>query len=99
MDNLSTGDLSNIAHLLDHPRFQFIRTSITDQIVLDRLASQAQIIVHLAAAVGVKLIVEHPVHTIETNIMGTEAVLQAGGRRAAAGTDHPPEEAYRHPGS
>jgi UDP-glucose 4-epimerase len=77
IDNLSTGTMRNITRHLDHPNFQFARSSITNTIVLDRLASEAGIIIHLAAAVGVKLIVEHPVHTIETNIMGTEAVLQA----------------------
>lgn len=76
IDNLSTGRLSNIAPLLENPQFHFARASITDQIVLDRLTSQADVVVHLAAAVGVKLIVEHPVHTIETNVMGTEAVLR-----------------------
>lgn len=77
IDNLSTGRMSNIAHLLDNPDFQFARADITDGIVLDRLASEADVIVHLAAAVGVQLIVEHPVHTIRTNINGTEAVLEA----------------------
>jgi len=80
IDNLSTGRLKNIQHLLNNPNFHFACASITYEVVLDRLASQADIIVHLAAAVGVKLIVEHPVHTIETNVMGTEAVLQAGRR-------------------
>ena len=77
IDNLSTGRLQNVAQHLDHPRFHFARADIRDDIVLDRLASEADIVVHLAAAVGVKLIVEHPVHTIETNIMGTEAVLKS----------------------
>jgi UDP-glucose 4-epimerase len=77
IDNLSTGRLDNIRHLLDHPDFHFVRVAVTDSIVLDRLASQADVIIHLAAAVGVKLIVEHPVRTIETNVMGTEAVLRA----------------------
>lgn len=77
LDNLSTGRLDNIQHLLGHPRYHFARASLQDEIVLDRLASQASIIVHLAAAVGVELIVERPAHTIETNVMGTEAVLRA----------------------
>ncbi|MCS6882532.1 MAG: GDP-mannose 4,6-dehydratase [Oscillochloridaceae bacterium] len=77
IDNLSTGSIDNIAHLLNNPLFHFARASITDETVLDRLASQAQVVVHLAAAVGVQLIVDHPVHTIETNIMGTEVVLKA----------------------
>lgn len=80
IDNLSTGRLDNIRQLLNHPNFHFACASITYEVVLDRMASQAGLIVHLAAAVGVKLIVEHPVHTIETNVMGTEAVLQAGRR-------------------
>ena len=77
LDDLSTGRLENIAHLKDNPNFRFARSSITDRIVMDRLASQTDVIIHLAAAVGVKLIVEHPVKTIETNVMGTEAVLQS----------------------
>jgi len=77
IDDLSTGRLENITHLLNNPDFHFVRGTITDRIVLDRLASQAGVIVHLAAAVGVELVVAHPVHTIETNVMGTEAVLQA----------------------
>jgi UDP-glucose 4-epimerase len=78
VDNLSTGRLSNIKHLIGSDRFGFVRADIQDEIVLDRLASKTDVIVHLAAAVGVQLIVEKPVHTIETNIMGTEAVLRAG---------------------
>ena len=76
VDNLSTGSLENIAHLHNHPQYQFVRADILETVVMDRLASQADIIIHLAAAVGVNLIVDHPVHTIETNIMGTEAVLK-----------------------
>lgn len=77
IDNLSTGRLSNIQHLLGSRNFQFVRASILDDVVLDRLASEADVVVHLAAAVGVKLIVEDPVHTIETNVVGTEAVLKS----------------------
>lgn len=80
IDNLSTGRLDNIRCLLDNPNFHLARASVTNKIVLDRLASRTDIIIHLAAAVGVKLIVERPVHTIETNVMGTEAVLQVGRR-------------------
>lgn len=76
IDDLSTGRLENIESFRSHANFEFVRATITDTIVMDRLASQSDVIVHLAAAVGVQLIVEHPVHTIETNVMGTEAVLQ-----------------------
>lgn len=85
IDNLSTGQMENIQHLLPPPgsqvsRFQFVRETILNAQVLDRLASQADVIVHLAAAVGVKLIVEDPVRTINTNILGTEAVLTTANR-------------------
>ena len=80
MDDLSTGSLDNIQHLDSNPEFQFVRETIMNSQVLDRLASDADTIIHLAAAVGVKLIVENPVRTITTNIMGTEAVLSAANR-------------------
>lgn len=80
IDDLSTGRLENIAHLRQLPHFQFVRESITNLQVLDRLASEADVIIHLAAAVGVKLIVEDPVRTIRTNIIGTEAVLTTANR-------------------
>lgn len=78
IDDLSTGRLDNLTGLAANPRFGFARASIADEVVIDRLASQADVIVHLAAAVGVSLVVERPVHTIETNVMGTQAVLRAG---------------------
>lgn len=83
IDDLSTGLLANIAPYRHHPAFHFARSSITNELVLDRLTSQADVVIHLAAAVGVKLIVENPVHTIETNIMGTEHVLKAALRYGA----------------
>jgi len=83
IDNLSTGSLENIRHLLDRPDFHFAYSDIANEMVLDRLASEADVIVHLAAAVGVKLVVENPVHTIQTNIMGTEKVLETAHRYQA----------------
>jgi UDP-glucose 4-epimerase len=80
IDNLSTGRFSNIEHLASHPRFRFAIDSITNEVVMDRLASECDVIFHLAAAVGVKLIVENPVHVIETNILGTHAVLKLANR-------------------
>jgi UDP-glucose 4-epimerase len=80
IDDLSTGRLENIQHLRPLPSFQFVRETITNLQVLDRLTSEADIVIHLAAAVGVKLIVENPVHTIQTNIFGTEAVLTTANR-------------------
>ena len=80
IDDLSTGRLENIQHLLPLPSFHFVRETINNTQVLDRLASEAEIVIHLAAAVGVKLIVEEPVRTIKTNIMGTEEVLTTANR-------------------
>lgn len=80
IDNLSTGRLDNIHHLLPMTGFQFVRESISNSQVLDRLTSEADIIIHLAAVVGVQLIVQDPVNTIATNIMGTEAVLTTANR-------------------
>ena len=80
IDDLSTGRLENIAPLRDDPRFQFAIDAITNEVVMDRLASECDIIFHLAAAVGVELIVRSPVRTIETNIMGTAAVLRVANR-------------------
>jgi len=80
IDNLSTGQLKNILPLQPMPNFQFVRETILNEQVLDRLTSESEIVVHLAAAVGVKLIVEDPVRTIQTNISGTEAVLNTANR-------------------
>lgn len=77
IDDLSTGNIDNVNHLRGNGKFHLARASITDDIVIDRMASQADVIFHMAAAVGVKLVIEHPVHAIETNVIGTEAVLQA----------------------
>ena len=80
IDNLSTGRFENIAHLVTNPQFDFAIDTIANDIVLDRLASQAELIVHLAAVVGVRLVVESPVNTIVTNVDGTAAVLRAARR-------------------
>lgn len=80
IDDLSTGRLENIQHLRMDPGFQFVRENINNALVLDRLTSEADIVIHLAAAVGVTLIIENPVHTLRTNIMGAEAVLDAANR-------------------
>jgi UDP-glucose 4-epimerase len=83
IDDLSTGRFENIAHLTEHPNFHFAIETICNEVVMDRLVSECTQIFHLAAAVGVKLIVEQPVHTIETNITGTEAVLKSALRYRA----------------
>jgi UDP-glucose 4-epimerase len=80
VDNLSTGRIENIAGLVDDPRFQFVQETIRNEAVMDRLVSGCDMIYHLAAAVGVELVVKDPVHTIETNLMGTEIVLRLARR-------------------
>jgi UDP-glucose 4-epimerase len=80
IDNLSTGRLENIEPFVGQPHFGFAIETITNQIVMDRLVSECDLIFHLAAAVGVKLIVQEPVRTIETNVMATEIVLKTAFR-------------------
>jgi UDP-glucose 4-epimerase len=81
LDNLSTGTINNIAHLKGHPRFHYTIDTVTNEPLLAELVDQCDAIVHLAAAVGVKLIVEAPVHTIETNVHGTEVVLKHANKK------------------
>ncbi len=80
IDDLSTGSRDNIAHLLDNPHFHFVYDDIRNSQTMHTLVSQCDMIFHLAAAVGVKLIVEQPVRTIETNIHGTEVVLSVANK-------------------
>ena len=75
LDNLSTGSIDNITHLKSHPRFHYTIEAVENEPLLAELIDRCDVVVHLAAAVGVKLIVEQPVHTIETNVHGTEVVL------------------------
>ena len=76
IDNLSTGSIENIDHLRRRAGFHCIIDTIYNEAVLAELIDRCDVVYHLAAAVGVKLIVESPVHTIETNVHGTEAVLR-----------------------
>ena len=75
LDDLSTGSMQNIAHLKANPRFHYTIDSVTNPSATAELVDTCDAVYHLAAAVGVKLIVESPVRTIETNIRGTELVL------------------------
>ena len=81
LDNLSTGSIDNIVHLKGHPKFHYTIDTVTNEPVLAELVDRCDIVVHLAAAVGVKLIVEQPVHTIETNVHGTEVVLKHANKK------------------
>jgi UDP-glucose 4-epimerase len=81
LDNLSTGSIENVVHLKSHPRFHYTIDTVSNEPVLAELVDRCDIVVHLAAAVGVKLIVEQPVHTIETNVHGTEVVLKHANKK------------------
>ena len=81
IDNLSTGSIDNIAHLKSHPRFSYVVESVTNEPLLAELIDRSDVVFHLAAAVGVKLIVEQPVHTLETNVHGTEVVLKHANKK------------------
>jgi UDP-glucose 4-epimerase len=81
LDNLSTGSIENIAHLKGSPRFSYVVDSVTNEPLLAEMVDRCDVVFHLAAAVGVKLIVEQPVHTIETNVHGTEVVLKHAAKK------------------
>ena len=81
LDNLSTGSIENIEHLKGHPRFHYTIESIMNEPVTAELVDRVDVVFHLAAAVGVRLIVESPVNTIETNVHGTEMVLKLANKK------------------
>ena len=81
IDDLSTGAMANIAHMKAHRNFDLVVESIEETRTLAELVDDADVIYHLAAAVGVKLIIESPVRTIETNVHGTEVVLRAAAKK------------------
>jgi UDP-glucose 4-epimerase len=77
LDDVSTGSIDNVSHLLDHPRFTLKEGTVLNHPLVAQLAGRADVVVHLAAAVGVKLIVDKPLQSLITNIRGTEIVLDA----------------------
>lgn len=81
LDNLSTGSIDNIAHLKGHKNFEYVIDAVENTQLVAELVDRADVIYHLAAAVGVKLIVEEPVRTIETNVHGTEIVLKHAAKK------------------
>jgi UDP-glucose 4-epimerase len=81
LDNLSTGSIDNINHLKPHPKFHYTIDTVANEPLLAEMIDRCDTVVHLAAAVGVKLIVEQPVHTIETNVHGTEVVLKHAAKK------------------
>lgn len=81
LDNLSTGSVENIRHLKSSERMTYHLDSIENRQLVAELVDDADVIVHLAAAVGVRLIVESPVRTIETNVNGTQLILEAAAKK------------------
>jgi UDP-glucose 4-epimerase len=80
LDDLSTGSYRNIRHLMDNPCFRFVQGSVLDLGAVDSEVAQADVVYHMAAAVGVQLIVDRPLQSMITNIKGTEHVLEAAER-------------------
>ncbi|MEO3812798.1 GDP-mannose 4,6-dehydratase [Sphaerisporangium sp. B11E5] len=80
LDNLSTGRAANLDHVACHPRLRFVQGSVLDELMVDELVHQCDVVVHLAAAVGVKLIVRQPLRSLTTNIRGSEIVIEAAHR-------------------
>lgn len=81
LDDLSTGSMENIVHLRDKENFEYRIGSCTDLPLVTELTDLSDVVVHLAAAVGVRLIVEKPIYTIETNVQGTETALHAASKK------------------
>ena len=81
IDDLSTGSFENIAHLKGRPKFEYTIDTVFNSPLVSELVDCSDLVFHLAAAVGVKLIVDSPVHTIETNVHGTEVVLRAAAKK------------------
>ncbi|HXA19065.1 MAG TPA: GDP-mannose 4,6-dehydratase [Thermoanaerobaculia bacterium] len=81
IDDLSTGSIENIAHLKSNPRFHYTIDTVQNMPMVAELVDACDVIIHLAAAVGVKLIVESPVRTIETNVRGTEVLLSVANKK------------------
>jgi len=76
LDDVSTGKLENVSHLIDRRDFHLVVESVLSSSVVSELVHKCDVVYHLAAAVGVRLIVEQPVHTMVTNVQGTETVLE-----------------------
>jgi len=81
LDNLSTGSIDNIAHLKGRQGFEYFIDTVNNEPLLAELIDRSDVVFHFAAAVGVKLIVEQPVHTIENNVHGTEVVLKHANKK------------------
>jgi len=80
LDNLSTGKYENVAHLDGRPDFQMVVGTILNEVLVDKLVERCDVVLHLAAAVGVELIIQRPLESLITNIRGSEVVLEMAHR-------------------
>jgi len=80
LDDLSTGNRENLSAIAEHPNLQFVAGSVLDELIVDELVHQCDVVVHIAAAVGVKLIVDRPLRSFTTNVRGSETVIAAAHR-------------------
>jgi UDP-glucose 4-epimerase len=99
IDDLSTGAIENIAHLKGRPGFAYTIASVMNESLMAELIDQVDVVFHLAAAVGVKLIVEAPVRTIETNVHGTEIVLKHASKKGKLAVIFSTSEVYGKSGA
>lgn len=81
LDDLSTGSVENVRHLKNNPKFHYVFDTLQNRHLLAEMVDESDVVFHLAAAVGVRLIVESPVRTIETNVNGTQLVLEAASKK------------------
>ncbi|GAB3970924.1 GDP-mannose 4,6-dehydratase [Actinoallomurus acanthiterrae] len=80
LDTLSTGRSANLATVIRHPAFRLVHGSVLDELLVDELVHECDVVIHMAAAVGVKLVVEQPLRSLTTNIRGAEIVIKAAHR-------------------
>src|SRR6266852_5192590 len=80
IDNLATGSLDNVRHLLEHPGFELVTESVLNEGLMEHLIRRCEVVYHLAAAVGVRWIIDHPLQSLRTNVRATEIVLEQASR-------------------
>ena len=80
LDDLSTGNLTNLERVISNPKLRFVEGSVTDELMVDPLVKEADVVIHLAAAVGVKLVMDQTLRSFQTNVRGTEVVVEAACR-------------------
>src|SRR5689334_24605424 len=80
LDNLQTGRLTNLDEASEFPGFHFVHGSVLDELVVDELVHQCDVVIHMAAAVGVRFVVEQPLKSLTTNIRGSQIVVEAAHR-------------------